>query len=278
MHQILCSTGALIGRPNNRDYRLIEPLSKQLDCDGFEFMMYSSWYDEAEELVRTLRGMRLSIPVMHCEKHIGVALAEGGEENFHHARRLFEINCQMADQIGANRLVMHLWDGLISDRHFENNLRGFALLQPVAERYGIDLLIENVVCNQRDPMTRLHELITCYGERVHLLFDTKMAAFHGQLEQLYLPENKWLSQNNRIRHYHINDYGGAVMEWSRLRALPLGKGHIDFQAFFDFVQKSDYQGDFTVEATAFDESGAVDTDMLNGCFQFIRRHMSENKD
>ena len=38
--EILCSTGALIGRPNGRDYRLLEPLSKKLHCDGFEFMMY----------------------------------------------------------------------------------------------------------------------------------------------------------------------------------------------------------------------------------------------
>ena len=37
MAQILCSTGALIGRPNNRDYRLLESFAKQLHCDGFEF-------------------------------------------------------------------------------------------------------------------------------------------------------------------------------------------------------------------------------------------------
>ena len=39
MCTILCSTGALIGRPNNRDYRLLKTLSKQLTCDGYEFMM-----------------------------------------------------------------------------------------------------------------------------------------------------------------------------------------------------------------------------------------------
>ncbi len=39
MCKILCSTGALIGNPNNKDYKLLETLSKQLTCDGFEFMM-----------------------------------------------------------------------------------------------------------------------------------------------------------------------------------------------------------------------------------------------
>ena len=39
MHQILCSTGALIGRPNGRDYRLLKQFCPQLECDGFEFML-----------------------------------------------------------------------------------------------------------------------------------------------------------------------------------------------------------------------------------------------
>ena len=44
MSKILCSTGALIGRPNNRDYTLIKEFAPRLECDGFEFMMFS--FDE----------------------------------------------------------------------------------------------------------------------------------------------------------------------------------------------------------------------------------------
>lgn len=36
----MCSTGAFIGKANNRDYRLLEKLCKEVTCDGFEFMMY----------------------------------------------------------------------------------------------------------------------------------------------------------------------------------------------------------------------------------------------
>ena len=50
MAKILCSTGTMIGRPNGRDYRLIEKYAPQLHCDGFEFMMYSSWYEEVDVL------------------------------------------------------------------------------------------------------------------------------------------------------------------------------------------------------------------------------------
>lgn len=79
MCKILCSTGALVGRPNNRDYRLLEQLSRQLTCDGFEFMMYSTWYEEKDELVSALQSMELYIPVMHCEKHIVESTAFGDD-------------------------------------------------------------------------------------------------------------------------------------------------------------------------------------------------------
>ena len=47
-----------------------------------------------------------------------------GEEickgNFEEAYRLFAINCRMARELGAGKMVIHLWDGLTSDYHFEH--------------------------------------------------------------------------------------------------------------------------------------------------------------
>ena len=57
MNRILCSTGALIGRPNGRDYRLLEECVRRLECDGFEFMMYSTWYDQADALTAFLKEL-----------------------------------------------------------------------------------------------------------------------------------------------------------------------------------------------------------------------------
>ena len=71
MAQILCSTGALIGRPNNRDYRILRDVCHKLNCDGFEFMMYSTWYGLEGDILKFLLELNINIPVMHCEKHIG---------------------------------------------------------------------------------------------------------------------------------------------------------------------------------------------------------------
>ena len=68
MNQVLCSTGALIGRPNKRNYRLLETLAGQLDCDGFEFMMYDTWYEEREEILSYLGKIGLKIPIRMWER------------------------------------------------------------------------------------------------------------------------------------------------------------------------------------------------------------------
>lgn len=270
MSEILCSTGALIGKSNGRDYRLLEALSKQLSCDGFEFMMYSTWYEEVDELVSTLQAMKLHIPVMHCEKHIGENVSKGGEMELNEAYRLFEINCQIANNIDAKNLVVHLWDGLTSDKNFHNNIKAYSYLADIAKQYKVNLLVENVVCNHKDPMRHWYELREKYSD-IHFVFDTKMAAFHDQMDLLYKKEYEWLWKDKHICHYHINDYAGGYKDWKNLRTISIGKGHINFKRFFEYIHEIGYADTFTVESTAFNADGVVDVNMLNEQFKYIRK-------
>lgn len=272
MAQILCSTGALIGRPNNRNHKLLTQLKDRIKCDGFEFMMYDSWYEKVDEIVEDLQNMKMRIPVMHCEKHIGEAISRSELGDLEEALRRFTINCGIAKSVGAKKMVVHLWDGLTSDQHFENNLAAYPHLAEIARDHGIELLVENVVCNQENPMKHWCELAERYPE-IHFIFDTKMAAFHEQLDLLYQEEYSWLWKNGQLRHFHVNDYAGGYMEWSRLRTLPIGDGHVDFERFFRFIREIGYDDTFTVEATAFNAEGIVDTEMLNRCVEYIRGHI-----
>ena len=267
MAEILCSTGALIGRPNGRDYRLLEQFSKQLNCDGFEFMIYSSWYDEIEDVISFLRYLKLYIPVVHCEKKIGESISIGGDERFNSALENFELNCRVAKEIGSEKLVLHLWDGIPSDGNFDNNLKMYPKLVEIALRYNQTLLVENVVCNHKDPMTRCLELMNKYND-VKFVFDTKMAAFHQQIELLYSPD--YAPYAKQIRHFHVNDYGGGFMDWANLRTLPVGRGNIDFNRFFEYIKSIGYNGTFTLESTAFDSNGIVDIEMLNNQISQVR--------
>lgn len=272
MRKVLCSTGAITGKSNGYDYKLLEPLAKQLMCDGFELMMDKPWYEEIEALKCFFTERKFYIPVVHCEKDIGELISKGGEAGLKEAYRMFEMDCDVARNIGAEKLVLHLWGGRASDSNFQNNKKAYPYVNEVALTYGLELLIENVVCNVENPMKHLCELKECYPD-IPFVFDTKMAAFHEQLELLYETEYEWLWKEGHIRHYHVNDYAGGYMDWSNLRTLPIGKGKVDFERFFEFMKKIDYQGDFTVEATAFDSEGVIDVAMLNAQFQYIREHI-----
>ena len=47
-------------------------------------------------------------------------------------------------------------------------------------------------------------------------------------------------KKGHIRHYHVNDYAGGHKDWANLKTLPMGKGKIDFDSFFEHVKKTGY--------------------------------------
>lgn len=264
--KILVSTGALIGRPNGRNINLLEEYLPQLDYDGIEFMFYSDWYENYREKADFLNSLNIDIPVLHCQKTIGELVTQQKTDE---ALYKFEINAETAARIGASKMVMHLWNGEISDSNFDATLRTYPKLREIAISYSVDLLIENVLCNVLTPLRRWEDIHREYPD-AHFIFDTKMAKFHDEYKTLFEPRCEWLFKENLIKHYHVNDYGGGYMTWDRLKVLPVGAGNIDFEPFFEKIAEIGYDDTMTVEATAFNSEGKVDFDMLNRCYSDIR--------
>jgi len=266
MNKVLCSTGAIITRRNGRDYGLLRDIVPQLRCDALEFMMYQSWHERLDGLQKALEGFQT--PVFHMTKQIGQWISE---DNLADAAPMFRQDCELARAIGAKLLVLHLWSGQASDQHIERNIVAYPVLRDIADKHGLLLTVENVLCNTRDPMTHMRTLADKYPD-IAFTFDTKMAAFHSQQEALYAPENAWLLPH--IRHFHINDYGGGHMDWAHMHVKQLGKGHIDLDRFFAFVRQMGYEGDFTCEATAVNEDGTIRFDEMNASLDWIRKEVT----
>ena len=268
-HPILCSTGAVVGRVNGRDHRLIMKYRPLLRCDGMEFMMYGSWYERRREIARELAESGIAFPVVHADKSVGDRISRDQGTDTDDALRDFEWNCETANAIGAHQLVLHLWGGVDSDRHIGHNYRAYERLSETARAYGLELTVENVVCSHADPMTHLAEMRALFPRAVFTV-DTKMAAFHGQMALFSRPEWAWLWTEGRIRHLHVNDYGGGVMDWSSLRTLFIGDGKIDFDPFFETAGRYGWQGSLTCECTAMRADGSVDIEKLNRSLDAVR--------
>ena len=268
-HPVLCSTGAIVGRLNGRDHRLIMKYFPLLRCDGMEFMMYETWYDRRHEIARDLAASGIAFPAMHADKTIGDRISRDGPGDAESALRDFEWNCQVAKVIGAKQLVIHLWGSLDSDRCMEHNYAAYRRLAAMARAHELELTVENVVCSHSDPMTHLREMRALFPDCAFTI-DTKMSAFHGQMPLFSQPEWAWLWTEKRIRHLHVNDYRGGVMDWASLRTLFIGDGQIDFDPFFETAGRYGYQGSLTCECTAMRPDGSVDIDRMNDSLDAVR--------
>lgn len=267
MNKVLCSTGAVIGRPLGEDYyKLLPECRDRLDCDGFEFMIYRDWYDQYERIAEYLVANKIYTPVLHMEKQIGERISRNQPGDTEYALEHFERNCSFAEWVGAKMLVLHLWGGLDSDYYIDHNIEMYPELRKIAESHGLLLTVENVVCAVSHPLEHMRKLKELFPD-IKFTFDTKMAQFHREMDQLYdLPE-EWIRDS--IVHMHINDYSGGYMDWKHLQTLHIGDGDVDFERFFSFI-KGKYKGDFTVESTSVKPDGTVDYDKLNQSFRTIR--------
>lgn len=269
MKQILCSTGALITSRNGRNHRLIGEAMKKLSCDGYEFMMYPAWYECWEQVTEDVVGMHAPIVTFHVDKGVGelVSRNEAGDREL--AEERFDINCRMAQAMGAKLLVLHLWGGIPSDRDIANNVREYAVLRGIAESYGLLLTVENVPCNHENPLKHWKTLRETYPD-IAFTFDVRFAAFHGIMDACLSEENAWLWQG-AVCHIHIGDFAGSPMDWGALRnCLHPGEGKIDFARVFAHLKKVGYDGTVTVESTSVTEDGSWYVDKLNGTFAYLR--------
>jgi len=265
MIKILCSTGCLCTMRNGRDHTLIGKTAPFLHADGFEFMIYGSWYDSWQKIRDDILEMNVNIPVVHVEKRIGERITLGEIDE---ARRCFDINVQMAAALGAKKLVMHLWDGRPSDSNIGVNYAEYAVLRDMAAEKGILLTVENVVCINSTPLDHLAQLNEMYPD-ISFTYDFKMAQFHGQVEKTFSDEYAWL-WNGPVKHVHFSDFGGDVMEWSALRSLHPGEGRIDFAYICENLKRVGYDGYITIESTSVNEDGTIQIEKLNRSIDLIR--------
>ena len=263
--QILVSTGVFIGRPNGRNHRLLWDVASRVDADGFELMLYDDWYPFLDQIASDLLPLKLNVPVLHVEKGIGHLIGLGGEENRRLAYEQFRVNLWTANQFGAKKLVLHLWNGPSLDRNINRNLEAEAELRRMAEAEGLLLTVENVVTYGEAPdhpldyMRQLLEL----DPKVAFTYDLKMAAFHLQNARIWDPEWFFLWEKGRVAHLHVSDYAGGYMDWKNLRTRHLGEGHIDFEDFFRRYDPEVRCDTVTLECLSFREDGSLDVDGIN---------------
>lgn len=252
---IYASTGAFIGRKNGRDPRHFLSSCKNLPCDGFECMLYEAWYERLDEILELFLTLGQVYPVLHVEKRIGELIGEGAPDYRARAMERFLLNCRAAVALGSKLLVFHLWNGEPSDYHIDRHIGMYGEFLAASREYGLTLTVENVVCAIGSPLEHFLSLAERYPD-VRFTFDTKMASFHDEVNLAFSDRYRFLWENH-IAHLHINDHGGQYRDFSGLRTLHIGEGHLDFPLFFRRLAEVGYSGGMTLECASISEDGSL---------------------
>lgn len=269
-NKVLCSTGTVIGRLNDFDYKLLPEYSKNINCDGFEFMIEPFWSDEKkiDGIAGFLSPFGINFETVHMDKNIGEIISKNENGNIGEALRIFELNCKAAKALGAGLLVLHLWGGTASDKNIDINIKTCAGLLKIAEKYHLTLTVENVVCNTFNALSHMKKLYEIYGGAIKFTIDVRHAEFQGMLRETC--EAGFLWENGLVPHFHIADYKGKILDWSNLRpVLPPGDGDIDFVYVSEFLKKINYTGSLTLEASGSMSEKGLDFEKLNRKLDFV---------
>lgn len=264
--RVLCSTGAFTGRVNGRNHRLAVEYASELACDGFEVMLFSNWYDFINEVVRDYQRAGLVCPVVHSDKRIGDWMSEPHDDSQSHCLTIWERNCRFAADIGAQKIVTHIWGIPDSDAYLDNISRRLADLLRVAERYHLDMVAENSFCVHGSPLEHFRELVKEYP-RLGITLDTRAAQFHREADAF--ADSELLAKGN-VRHWHISDYRGGFRDWQAMYPiLQPGEGDVDFDHLFGRIKECHYAGTVTLEAPSIQAKG-VDTETLNRSLLWLK--------
>ncbi len=273
MNSVYLSTGAFTGRINHRNPDLLAQYFDRVRCDGFELMVMDNFYEQLGRIISLYQRCGVRICCVHADKHIGDLISCPDSEAFVQAEKLFSVNCEIAQTLGAEKIVVHCWGIPDSDRYPEQIYGRVEKLVAQADRYGLDFLVENCVCTQSGPLVHLQKLAELIPE-IGFVIDTRPAQFHGQLQEQC--ESAIWKKN--VRHLHINDYGGGLMQWDALYPiLQPTKGKIDWDFFARSLQKNHYTGSITLEAPSMLEQG-FDAQTFQRSIDFIRNRLCPKND
>lgn len=266
---IYASTGAFLGMSNGYNYRLLPELAPKIKCDGFEFMVYSAWYPNFENVINEVAGYGINFPVIHFDKCIGILLAENTAESVADAKRKFSLNVWAAKRLGAKKAVFHLWGGQNSDLFVHRSVAFLPEFYRECDEAGVDLLIENIPSRFNGPYNNWGTVREAYPE-ARFIYDTRFGEYHAE-HDLIMFRGNW----KRVRHIHVSSFlRGSNKQWGFLRPiLHPGEGSLDFYGLV--ARMPEYEHSVTLESPVHAADGSIDLEKLNASLEVLYRAFGE---
>lgn len=260
-YRIIASTGTFVGRANGYDYTKMAELKDEIKCDGFEFMTMNSWYGEEDKIVSLMKENGVIFPTLHTDKNIGVYMEQGNKEE---ALKTLKSNLNLAERLGAEKVVVHLWSGSLDETNKTDILKTATEMTRMGEDFGILVTIENIPSLLYSPLSLWKEMLE-YNPDIKLTFDTRFATYFGEYMDIFASEC-W----KNVEHIHISAFDKNVDRTARIirPILHPGEGIPDFDHLFSNMPK--YRGTITLESPVLAQDGTLNIEKLNKSLDYLR--------
>jgi sugar phosphate isomerase/epimerase len=264
---VLASTGIVTQEPEPTDHRVILEHAPKLGAAGYELQMHDAWYGHLDEVVQDLRASDLALPAVHADKQIGAGLGSRESGKAEKALATLEVNSRAAAAVGAQILVLHLWEEPTNDEEIARNLEHLPACVDTASAYNLVLAIETVQGTAGTALANVRLAIE-RDPRCRVTLDTEFLGFHGQLEESI--DADWLWDENHVRHVHVKDFDGRLRDGdTRYYRLP-GEGKLNLVDFLTGLVERGYDGAITLEASAITD-GKLDERRLQQIAGAVRQ-------
>ena len=263
-NEIYASTGAFIGKVNGYNYDLIKELAPAIECDGFELLIYSAWYDDFENIIERIANFGLRFPVVHLDKCIGMLLADNTRESVDRAMLDFKRNVWACQRVGAKKAVFHLWGGAKSDISMASTVKLVPEMYRICDEAGIELLIENIPSKYYGPLFNWRTVKEVYRD-AKFIYDTRFGEFHAEHDRI-MRSALWRD----VKHIHVSSYQRGNMQiWGLIRPiLHPGEGSVDLDSIVSRMPEYPYS--VTLESPVHASDGTIDIEKLNRSLKYLR--------
>ncbi|HEX2033957.1 MAG TPA: sugar phosphate isomerase/epimerase family protein [Chloroflexota bacterium] len=258
---VACSTGTLARFPSGGDPATLAAYLRQIEADAVEVLFYGRWREDLRGAADALRRCGHPIPVVHAEKNLGGAFGSADPDARADGHRRFLDALRLAEQLGARKLVLHLWDRPDSDRFLDRNLDALAALLPRARDAGITTCVETIPCDASNPVDNVrrcleHFGVTRPGGDLAVTLDLEFLGWHDCVERaLGSAFGAPVGAPALVADVHVRDYDGQPFAADgRRRYLDPGDGRLDFPAIFGALVRQGFNGPFTYEGAALPDS------------------------
>jgi sugar phosphate isomerase/epimerase len=266
-NMISASSAPIAGFGDKEYYDLsgtIEVMKRVLEesgVDGFELQLEPEWDNEnppltdadwadwtktpkytAEEIVRLLRSERLPILSVHANRDIGNYLCSEQESNWKKGKRIVYDSLSIAENLGAEICVFHLWDTWKTDFDLRRLKKAFS--DVTAQFSKVKASVENIPTHLTGYSPFL--LVNSFD---YVTLDLRWAAMYDEFDAFE-------SIIDRIVNVHLRgklEEGKWVLDHSRFSF---------YEALNKIRNKWKYEGLLTVEP-----EGRIDASLIGNFFE-----------